>query len=369
MDPVATELSAPPPAPDRCVGDAPPAELPTRAAAGPAWDELRAWLFPPADRRATRDRTGIRTDGVLVVHRGEVVFEAYGPGWDRDRPHLAWSVSKSFTNALAGVAVREGFDLDASICTYRPAARDEACVLTPRHLLSFSSGLDWHETYEGASPVTSSVLAMLYGEGARDVYAFVTAHRFRDPPGTTWQYSSGDTNVLAGAVGAYLAPRLGDDWPRAALFGPLGMTRTTLERDGAGTPVGSSYVWAPPRDLARFGLLLLADGCWGAERVLPAGWVAWSTEVEPALAARPLGREPGDVQGRQFWLNRPVPALGQGTPWEGVPEDAFAALGHWKQSITVIPSRELVVVRVGDDRDGTFTHAEFLRRVLAAVDP
>jgi CubicO group peptidase (beta-lactamase class C family) len=317
--------------------------------------------------RAERDRVGIRTDGVLVLHRGTVVYEAYGPGWDRDRRHLAWSASKSFTNALAGIAVAEGFDLDASICTYRQTTDPGACVVTPRHLLGFASGFDWHETYEGESPTASSVLGMLYGAGHADMYAFVTAHRRRDPPGTSWQYSSGDTNVLSGALGAYLEPRHGEDWPQKLLFDRIGMVDTTFERDGAGTYVGSSYLWAPPRDLARFGLLLLADGCWGAERVLPEGWVQWSTEVEPALRQKVVDWEPGDVQGRQFWINRPVPERGQGVPWEGVPEDAYSARGHWKQSITVIPSRELVIVRVGDDRDDTFTHAEFLRRVLAAT--
>lgn len=351
----------------RCVGEAPPLELPAAPARGPAWDALDAWSFPARDEAAERARSGIRTDGLLVVRHGEVIHEAYGPGWDRDRPHLAWSASKSFTNALAGIAVREGFDLDASICEYRAASRPESCVVTPRHALSFSTGFDWHETYEGQPPTTSSVLAMLYGQGRRDVYAFVTAHRLRDPPGTSWQYSSGDTNVLSGAVGAFLQPRYGADWPWVVLFDRLGMGRTTFERDDAGTYVGSSYVWAPPRDLARFGLLLLSDGCWGPDEILPAGWVTWSTEVEPALSAKPIDRDPGDVQGRQFWLNRPVPALGQPLPWEGVPDDAFSARGHWKQSITVIPSLDLVVVRTGDDRDDTMSHAELLRRVVAAV--
>jgi CubicO group peptidase (beta-lactamase class C family) len=352
----------------RCVGEAPPDVLPAAPASGPAWDSLDAWLFPPRDPRSERDRVGVRTDGVLVVHDGVVVHERYGPGWDAGRRHLAWSASKSFANALAGIATLEGFDLDRSICEYRAASRPEACVLTPRHLLSFSSGLDWHETYEGEPPTTSSVLAMLYGHGHDDVYAFVTAHRFRDPPGTSWQYSSGDTNVLTGAVGAFLEPRHGADWPHEVLFRRIGMRDVTFERDGAGTYVGSSYVWAPPRDLARFGLLLAADGCWGADQVLPAGWVAWSTEVEPAMGRKVVGWEAGDVQGRQFWLNRVVPGLQETLPWEGVPDDAFAAMGHWKQSITVIPSRGLVVVRVADDRDGTFTHAELLRRVLAAVE-
>ena len=97
----------------------------------------------------------------------------------------------------------------------------------------------------------------------------------------------------------------------------------------AGTFVGSSYLYATPRHLARFGQLLLHDGCWDGERILPAGWVAWSTEVTPGIRAKALGRSPGDVQGRHFWLNRPVPEAGQDEPpWPSVPQDLFAAKGR-----------------------------------------
>jgi CubicO group peptidase (beta-lactamase class C family) len=135
-----------------------------------------------------------------------------------------------------------------------------------------------------------------------------------------------------------------------------------------GTYVGSSYLWATPRDLARFGQLWLMDGCWQGERLLPEGWVSESTAVSEPMRTRALGRDAGDVQGRQVWLNRPVPEIGQDAlPWPGVPEGAYAALGHWKQSITVVPDAELVVVRTADDRDGSYEHARTLRLALQLV--
>ncbi|MEQ1500923.1 MAG: serine hydrolase [Myxococcota bacterium] len=325
------------------------------AAEVPAADRMAALdaaAFPDVDR-ADPDRRGIRTDGLVVVHRGALVYERYAAGWTGLRRHLAWSATKSVTNALTGIAVRDGLlSVDASICTAGfSAAIAPSCAVTVDDLLTFSSGWDWHETYEGASPTSSSVLAMLYGEGRGDMAAFVTGHPLRAEPGATWMYSSGDTVVLSAVVGHALAPAFGDRWPWVVLFDPLGMD-PVLERDGVGTYVGSSYLWATPRDLARFGLLLLRDGCWDGQRLLPEGWVAWSTTPSDAMRGVTIGRDPGDVQGRQFWLNRPVPEAGQvDLPWPSVPEGAFAARGHWGQSVTVIPSLDLVVVRTADDRE------------------
>lgn len=330
---------------------------------------LDAVLFPPDTDRADPDRAGVRTDGVVIVHRGVIVYERYADGWEQGDRHLAWSVTKTFTNALAGIAVRDGvLSIEDPICRYVEVASPASCTVKVRNLLEFSSGWDWHETYENASPTSSSVLAMLYGTGRGDMVHFVTGHTLRDPPGTSWMYSSGDTNVLSGIVGAALKPLYGEKFPWHALFEPLGM-KATWERDGAGTYVGSSYLWATPRDLARFGLFLLHDGCWNGQRLLPPGWVEASIAVSEPMRGRVLDRDPGDVQGRQIWLNRPVPEIGQTTlPWPSVPEGAFAARGHWGQAIAVIPSADLVVVRTADDRDRTTDFDRILALALALVE-
>jgi CubicO group peptidase (beta-lactamase class C family) len=331
--------------------------------------ELDTLLFPPGLDRADPDRRGTRTDGVVIIHAGAVVYERYAPGWSADRPHLAWSATKSVTGALVGVAVREGLvSLDDSVCEHLEVGAESACQVTVQDLLEFASGFDWHETYEGSALRRSSVLAMLYGEGQADMARFVTGHPLRDPPGTSWMYSSGDTNVLAAIAGRALSPRYGERWPWTALLDPIGMRSAVWERDGAGTYVGSSYLWATPRDLARFGWLLRADGCWNGERLLPEGWVADSTTVSEAIRRKAIGRVAGDVQGRQLWLNQRVPEAGQDTlPWPSAPEDTFAALGHWKQAVVVIPSRDTVVVRTADDRDGTFHLDALLGAALRLV--
>ncbi len=330
---------------------------------------LEAYTFPAALDWMEPERSGVRTDGLVVIHQGQLIYERYAHGYDVDRPHLAWSVSKTFNAALAGIAVREGrMDPLASVCTYLPKLPGTSCDIRVVDLLEFSSGLDWHETYEGSSPTASSVLAMLYGEGQTDMAAFVSQHTFRDKPGTTYQYSSGDSNLLAAVVRRVMEPQDGPRYPWTRLFEPLGMTSVTWERDLAGTPVGSSYLYAPPRDLARFGWLLRENGCWNGQMLLPNRWVQDMSRVSPGFKGKPIGAEADDVQGRQLWLNQPVPEQGRtGLPWPSAPTDTIAARGHWGQSIVAIPSLDMVVVRTADDRDGSFSLDHFLALAIAVA--
>jgi CubicO group peptidase (beta-lactamase class C family) len=325
-----------------------------------AVEALEAYAFPA---RAP-GRTGIRTDGVVIIRGGVIVYERYEDGFGPATPHAAWSCAKSLTGALVGVALERGaLALDDSICRFLPAATTH-CDISVRHLDQLASGLDWNESYEGLDLQGSSVLAMLYGVGRRDMAAFVRSHRSIAPPGTRWNYSSGDSVLLSAVLRGALEPQLGSGWLAAALFEPLGMRSAVLERDPSGTPVGSSFLYATPRDLARLGLLYLADGCWRGRRLLPEGFVAISTTPSTPSRAPEARRRPGEIFGLGWWLNRP--AAGQPAPWPGVPEEAFAARGHWGQLIGVVPSLGLVVVRTGDDREaGAFDPGRFLALAIA----
>lgn len=312
------------------------------------------------------DRVGPRTDAVLIVQNGEIVYENYARGWTYQKPHLGWSMTKSTMSALTGIAIARGaVTLEDSICIHIDPALEELCDVTVRDLLEFASGIDWKEVYENESNQQSSVLAMLYGEGREDVVRFITSHPLRSPPGEVYTYSSGDTTLLAGVLAAALEPTLGRDWPFALLFEPLGMDSAVLERDAKGVPIGASYLYATPRDFARFGLFALDDGCWSSGRILPAGWMESATSISAPFENDPRETDPTDVQGWQWWLNQPVPAQGVPQPYPDVPDDAFLALGHWGQSIAIIPSLDLVVVRVADDRDKTFDRNTFLKLAIA----
>jgi CubicO group peptidase (beta-lactamase class C family) len=316
------------------------------------------------------ERKGIRTDGVVIIHRGQLVYERYARGFEARHRHLGWSMTKSVTNALTGLAVAQGaLKLEDPICKHVKATNEKACTITVRNLLEFGSGLDWKEAYEGGPLQTSSVLAMLYGEGRKDVVAFITSHALRDTPGTSWEYSSGDTTLLAGVVGAAMKPRLGDGWEWKLLFDPLGVSSAVMERDNKGVLVGSSLMHATPRDWAKLGFFFLNDGCWEGKRLLPEGWMAASAAVSEPLRGKRVDWDPGDVQGWQFWLNLREPGIQDEKPWPNVPEDAFAMRGHWGQSVTIIPTLDLVVVRMADDRQkGAFNLDTFLARAIALVE-
>jgi CubicO group peptidase (beta-lactamase class C family) len=313
------------------------------------------------------ERKGIRTDGVVIIKHGQLVYEKYARGWDATKRHLSWSVTKTFVNALVGIAVKRGdLALTDGICDHLKLDNQEACdKLKVQHLLEFSSGLDWKEVYENESNQASSVLAMLYGEGHHDMANFVAGHKFRDDPGTTYAYSSGDSTLLNAVVDSVLKEKVGDDYPWKLLFNPLGMFSTVVERDQKGTFVGSSYLYATPRDLARYGYLWLHDGCWEGVQLLPAGWVGQSLQISDGFKNKALYRDPGEVYAWQWTVNQAVPeAMQVDLPLKDIPGDEFAARGHWGQSITIVPSLDLVVVRVADDREKAFDYDEFLKRVI-----
>lgn len=340
----------------------------------PAVADFDALLFTLTGR--DEDREGVRTDGVVVVHRGRIIHERYARGYAQKSRHLAWSVSKSFLNAMVGVGVLRGdLALDDSICDHYTPGNDEMCATSVGDLLDWGSGIDWNEGYESEPYYLSSVIAMLYGVGSVDMAAFVSGHPLAAPPGTLYRYSSGDSVLLSAVLAGALGPSLADSFPWDFVFEPIGMHSAMFERDRSGTFVGSSYVYATPRDLARFGYLFLREGCWDGEPLLPEGWVAESTAPNPSFlrgVSHEWTRDGEAVPGRHWWLNVPLPELAHESRWPSAPPDTFAALGHWGQTIFVIPSQDLVLVRTADDRDpAAFDRDRYLALALglAAEDP
>jgi CubicO group peptidase (beta-lactamase class C family) len=220
-----------------------------------------------------------------------------------------------------------------------------------------SSGLDFREIYEPFADAT----AMLFRSFSTADYAAARPLAF--PPGTHWSYSSGDSNILSGLL-RQSTPGGDDAYHRLPheLFARIGMHSALCETDSAGVFVGSSFCWATARDWARFGLLHAQDGVWLGERVLPAGWVARVTA--PARAA-PLG-----CYGAHWWLNAGTPGAPDERPFRTLPPDLFYASGYEGQSVVVLPSHALVVVRLGQSEpEQAFDLEGFLRAVLAAFPP
>jgi CubicO group peptidase (beta-lactamase class C family) len=296
-----------------------------------------------------------RTLAVVVVHGGRVVAERYAEGVEADTPLIGWSMTKSVMNALVGILVHQGrlsVDAPAPIPDWQTPG-DPRARITVDHLLRMSSGLHFDE--EMTNPL-GDVMDMLLG--TPDMAAFAARKGLDAAPGTTWHYSSGTSNIVARVIRNVL----NDDreyltFARRGLFDRIGMERAVLETDAAGTFVGSSFMYATARDWARFGTLYLQDGVWDGQRILPEGWVAYSRSPAPA--------DPRRRYGAHFWLD--VPDEYRGTDGR-LPADAFHAAGHEAQFVSVIPSRDAVIVRLGRTRYAdAWDHPAFVRDVLGAL--
>ncbi|MEB0091106.1 serine hydrolase [Pseudomonas sp. CCI4.2] len=326
----------------------------------PALQALEDYAFPPRDDVT---RKGIRTDALLVIRDGQLVYERYAGVTNADTPHLTWSVSKSVMACVLGVAFAEGrFQWTDSVAKFYPPFNAHPDIRL-EDLLHWASGLDWQEDYEYA-PLNSSVVAMLYTHGRADAAAFTAAHGVASKPGTAYRYSSGDSNILSAALRTMVGEQAYPDYPWTALFEPLGIRSAVWESDRSGTFIGSSYAYMTARDLARIGLLMQRGGRWGDKQLLPKAWV----EFNLTPFAHVQNDAVNEVPGGQWWLNRLPPRESDlaTRPWPDAPQDTFAALGHWGQAMYVVPSTNLVIVRYADDRDSSYRHDQLLKRVLAA---
>ncbi|WP_175727551.1 serine hydrolase domain-containing protein [Burkholderia ambifaria] len=300
-----------------------------------------------------------RTRAVVVMWRGHVIAERYAPGFTADTPLPGWSMTKTVTAALAGVLVAQhklSPDASALLPEWR-AGGDARAAITLDELLRMTSGLQFNEDYD--DPL-SDVAVMLFTQP--DTARFASAKPLAAQPGTQWYYSSGTSAIVArvmrDALGGTEADYLA--FPRRALFEPLGMRSAVFEPDAAGTLGSPSYLYASAHDWARFGQLLLQDGVWNGQRLLPEGWVRYLTHATPQSTHQEFGAH--------LWVKVPEPFNDRDPHASAMPADAFHAVGHEGQFVSVVPSRELVVVRLGLSRpESAWNHEAFLARVLDAV--
>lgn len=283
----------------------------------------------------TDPKKKIITRAVVVVYDGKLVAEQYAPGYDKHSKMLGWSMGKSITAALIGILVKEG-----KLNTAAPApvpewqdANDPRHAITLENLLQQTSGLNYVEDYTKASEATD----MLFKKG--DMAAYVAGLPAKDKPGTLFYYSSGNSNILSRIIRATTGEAAYHQFPAKALFFKIGMYNTILEPDASGTFVGSSYPWATARDWARFGLLYLNDGVWNGERILPEGWVQ--------KTRTPVMADKQRHYGYQFWMNGVEEKDPAKHIYPGVPTDMYNADGYGGQEVYIIPSRKLVIVRLG----------------------
>ena len=307
--------------------------------------------------------TGPGARAIVVVNHGRIVGEYYGPGFESNTPLLGWSMTKTVVAGVVGMLIKDG-KLSLAQAGFWPG-NDGRERIRLKDLLAMSSGLQWNEAYGAVSDVTS----MLYLQP--DMAGFARSPPLAHPPGEEWLYSSGTAVILSRIAQEALAPgggaTEGHDLPsfiQGRLFNPLGITTATIEPDERGTLVGSSYMYATARDWARYGLFLLQDGVWQGEELLPPGYVAMmTTPVEASQGQYGMG---------QTWLwgsEAVTPGVNPDTAF-GIPPDAFWMSGHDGQSVCIIKSRQLVIVRLGlTPYAAGYTAQRLVQAVLKATLP
>ena len=285
------------------------------------------------------------THALLVQHKGEMLFEAYGSGYATpcgpSSTHISWSMAKSMTHALVGMLVNDGridVTAPAPVAEWQGSPR---AAITWQDLLEMRSGLEWVEDYVDGEK--SHVIDMLFGNGVADHGAYAAALPLVEPIGTVWNYSSGTTNILSRCIGDVLCRDLVAattherkerlmQFLSARLFEPLGMTTAIAKCDAAGNCVGSSYVYATARDFMKFGELYMNGGAVvvdGTRRqLLPDYWVNHARTVVANDSATET------QYGAHWWV------------WPQC-ENSLVATGYEGQYTAIIPEKELVMVRLG----------------------
>jgi CubicO group peptidase (beta-lactamase class C family) len=299
-------------------------------------------------RKAIQDSI-YHTRALLVLHHGKIAGEQYAAPFDSNSIFLGWSMTKSVTTTLIGILVEHGkININDRVPIEKWKHDPQLSRITWKNMLQMNAGLHWNEVYSWRSNATR----MLYIEG--DMYDYLTNFKPEFDPDKHWEYSSGVSNILSGL----LRQVIGDEhqyhlFPFTALAEPIGMDHFVMETDAAGNFVGSSYSHATAREWARFGQLYLNHGVWNGKRIFPDDW---STFV-----STPAPNADGQFGGH-FWLNR-------GGLLPDVPGDAFFADGFMGQRVFILPSQDMVVVRLGLSLDEQPDFNALLKDLIAASSP
>ena len=289
---------------------------------------------------------------IVVMYDGKLLAEHYAPGFDKNSRMLGWSMAKSVTSALVGILVKQG-KLDVNKPAPVPEwadAKDKRHAITLQHLLQQTSGLDFEENYNKYSDATR----MLFNKA--DMAAYTASRPLKIAPGTQFYYSSGNSNILSRIVRETVGNSNYYSFIYDSLFHKLGMYSAVIEPDASGTMVGSSYVFATARDWARFGLLYYNNGIVNGQQLFTGDWVKQTIT--------PFAADKLQHYGYQFWLNGFNKEMPSQRKFPAAPADMFYADGYAGQYVFIIPSKKLVIVRLGFKN---FDENKLLGKILACV--
>ena len=300
------------------------------------------------------NRTG--TGGMIVIENGEIVFEKYFQGTYKHTRYTSWSVAKSFTSALVGIAVEQGYinSVDDLVSSYVPELLHTAYGdVTIKNALQMSSGVDFDES--GANPNSDAFQLLTATLDSNDEYIYTLQDK-RNPAGTYNYYASSDTQVL-GMVLSRATGQSVSQFMATNLWQPLGAeSPATWVTDKYGVESFYCCMNATARDYAKFGMLYLNKGKWRGHQLVPEQW------IEDSLSASEPQLVPGDnPQSNDTW--------GYGYQW-WLPDTRkdYMAIGIFNQFIYVHPGKNIVIVKFGANpeyvlNDMEEDHLHFFRKI------
>ncbi|MCU0229979.1 MAG: beta-lactamase family protein [Acidobacteria bacterium] len=295
------------------------------------------------------------TSAVVITYRGRLIAERYRAGITPTTPLESWSMGKSLAATLLGVLIQQGayrLDQPAPIPEWQTPG-DPRQEITIKDLLQMSSGLRSRAPadpdFDPDGPYADHFY--LY-TGRIDSFHWAATRPLQWPPGQVGRYRNVDPVLVSYLIRRAVEQR-GEPYlsfPQRALFDRIGIRTMVLETDPYGNFLLQGYEFGSARDWARLGNLYLQDGVWNGERILPEGFVTFVSTIAPAWAA-----DGNPVYGGFFWIN--------GLGLFPIPRDAYFMAGSGGQHVMIIPSHDLVVVRIGHSR-GQGPGVESFRRAL-----
>ncbi|MBS1666665.1 MAG: serine hydrolase [Bacteroidetes bacterium] len=297
-----------------------------------------------------------QTRTVVIVYDGQIIGEKYANGYSVNSKQLSWSMTKGIVNAMIGILVQKGKLNINSLAPIDQWKNDERNKITIASLMHMSSGLRFWWFSAGPSDLTN----MLFKE--KNMSEFAIDKSLKDEPGNVFNYSDGTANILSYIIRKTVGDKDYYRFPYEQLFHKIGMNNTLLEVDASGTFVGSSYCYATARDWARFGLLYANDGVWNGERILPEGWVNFTTKASNAKNSSKAGK-----YGALWWTNEADKNNPANKKYPHVPSDCISCQGYDGQYVWVIPSKKLVVVRFAFEQGSNLDPDIFLSEIIKAL--
>ncbi|MEM6415457.1 MAG: serine hydrolase [Pseudomonadota bacterium] len=274
---------------------------------------------------------------IVIVKNGKLIAERYAPGFDRNMPMLSYSMAKTVSQMMVGVAIKDKYFAldDRPLIKEWSGLDDPRREITWRHLLQMQSGLDFVENTSDRPDKDVNVL--LWNSHSTAQYAIEKP--LIHPPGTEWYYSTGTSAILQRGLRIALEKKGVDyySYARDKIFEPLGVSSAVHNVNSAGEFIGGAYIYATARDWAKLGQLFLQGGVWNGKKILPEGWSEFVST--PASAS-------GKQYGAQMWLNYPYEGTDR-KALQSLPETVYSFAGFQGQLVLVCPTLDMIIVHLG----------------------